>query len=434
MHTHYDELKVKQDAPLEVIRAAYKVLCQKYHPDKFPGREESANKIMKTINAAFALLSNPDKRRAYDALIAETTAKEANKQQKAAEARWQANAKAAANNEQVPTYKPNFFSSPLRIIGLFITILAMYFYFHMLNARYGAATQHAAIQSNDVVCTNDTEPPQDNIASLTVLRKNANNGDIAAQFQLGVMYDYGWSVPKNRREAVNWYHKAAAQGHTAAQFHLGMLNNNGKPVRKNNAVATNWCQKLSAQLETQTRSCFGIKHIDNSTAPKSNTETAKPLLSGRYQDNGDGTITDLTTNLMWKRCPEGQIWNNKHCIGKSHHLSWDEIMPNERQRSWRSFAGYTDWRVPTIENLHTLVYCSSGKPKTWNNTGDSCAGKYATPTIDTSAFPYASKYDMTTWSASASDRPLARSLGFAYGDNGWESRSNAHTVRLVRGG
>ena len=33
IRTHYDNLKVARDAPIEVIRAAYKSLCMKYHPD-----------------------------------------------------------------------------------------------------------------------------------------------------------------------------------------------------------------------------------------------------------------------------------------------------------------------------------------------------------------------------------------------------------------
>jgi len=37
VRTHYDNLKVARDAPHEVIRAAYKTLSQKYHPDRSQG-------------------------------------------------------------------------------------------------------------------------------------------------------------------------------------------------------------------------------------------------------------------------------------------------------------------------------------------------------------------------------------------------------------
>lgn len=42
IHTHYDNLKVARIAPPEVIRAAYRTLSQKYHPDKNPGNAEIA--------------------------------------------------------------------------------------------------------------------------------------------------------------------------------------------------------------------------------------------------------------------------------------------------------------------------------------------------------------------------------------------------------
>ncbi|MCS6804710.1 MAG: DnaJ domain-containing protein, partial [Blastocatellia bacterium] len=37
LHTHYDNLKVARNAPPEVIRAAYKTLSQRFHPDRNPG-------------------------------------------------------------------------------------------------------------------------------------------------------------------------------------------------------------------------------------------------------------------------------------------------------------------------------------------------------------------------------------------------------------
>ena len=63
--THYDTLNVARNAPPEVIRAAYKVLAQKYHPDRNPGDAKAAEK-MKAINAAYEVLSDAQKRREYD--------------------------------------------------------------------------------------------------------------------------------------------------------------------------------------------------------------------------------------------------------------------------------------------------------------------------------------------------------------------------------
>ncbi|MES3021388.1 MAG: J domain-containing protein [Pseudomonadota bacterium] len=69
IHTHYDNLKVARMAPQEVIRAAYKALSQKYHPDKNPGDEKSA-RIMAIVNSAYGILSDPERRKEHDEWIA----------------------------------------------------------------------------------------------------------------------------------------------------------------------------------------------------------------------------------------------------------------------------------------------------------------------------------------------------------------------------
>jgi|GEM_PF-2422267 len=74
IHTHYDNLKVARDAPPEVIRAAYKTLSQKYHPDRH-GNSADAIRIIQIINTAYAVLSDPAKRREHDDWIARNEAK-----------------------------------------------------------------------------------------------------------------------------------------------------------------------------------------------------------------------------------------------------------------------------------------------------------------------------------------------------------------------
>lgn len=58
LRTHYDNLKVARDAPVEVIRAAYRTLSQKYHPDRNDGDPRAA-RIMVLLNKSYAVLSDP---------------------------------------------------------------------------------------------------------------------------------------------------------------------------------------------------------------------------------------------------------------------------------------------------------------------------------------------------------------------------------------
>ena len=71
MQTLYEVLKVQEDAPIEVIRAAYKVLSSKYHPDKNPGDSE-ASEMMQKINRAYNILRDPEARARYDAALKRT--------------------------------------------------------------------------------------------------------------------------------------------------------------------------------------------------------------------------------------------------------------------------------------------------------------------------------------------------------------------------
>ncbi|RZT42205.1 DnaJ-like protein [Cupriavidus agavae] len=97
MHTHYDNLKVSRDAPPEVIRAAYKSLSQKYHPDRHADGEE-ANRIMRLLNAAYDVLRDPGKRAEHDQWIVAQEKLEAD--QKLRRAQAQRTAAAAQAHQQ----------------------------------------------------------------------------------------------------------------------------------------------------------------------------------------------------------------------------------------------------------------------------------------------------------------------------------------------
>ncbi|WP_175691672.1 J domain-containing protein [Burkholderia anthina] len=78
--THYDVLRATRDAPPEVIRAAYRALSQKWHPDK--NKSPDAGRMMQAINAAYEILSDSARRAHYDQeLDAEDVARAASQRQ-----------------------------------------------------------------------------------------------------------------------------------------------------------------------------------------------------------------------------------------------------------------------------------------------------------------------------------------------------------------
>ncbi|MDO9141642.1 MAG: DnaJ domain-containing protein [Methylobacter sp.] len=63
----YKILGVIGSAELAVIKAAYKALIMIYHPDRYHGDKKEAVRKSKEINEAYAVLTDPDKRKKYDA-------------------------------------------------------------------------------------------------------------------------------------------------------------------------------------------------------------------------------------------------------------------------------------------------------------------------------------------------------------------------------
>jgi len=61
----YELLGLERTANQGQIKHAYRKLAMKYHPDKNPGNEEAAEKF-KELSTAYAVLSDPNKKRQYD--------------------------------------------------------------------------------------------------------------------------------------------------------------------------------------------------------------------------------------------------------------------------------------------------------------------------------------------------------------------------------
>lgn len=82
MKNYYEILEVSENASKEVIDKAYKVLAKKYHPDlQEEKNKKSAEEKIKSLNEAYEILSNPEKRKTYDDKITRLKQEEERKKQ-----------------------------------------------------------------------------------------------------------------------------------------------------------------------------------------------------------------------------------------------------------------------------------------------------------------------------------------------------------------
>lgn len=72
----------------------------------------------------------------------------------------------------------------------------------------------------------------------------------------------------------------------------------------------------------------------------------------RYIDNGDGTVTDMISGLMWQQSFDH---NGDGSVDYSDKLTLGEVLDLPGSVNT---GGYTDWRVPTIKEMYSLILFS----------------------------------------------------------------------------
>jgi hypothetical protein len=191
-------------------------------------------------------------------------------------------------------------------------------------------------------------------------------------------------------------------------------------------------QKATEERErtSATQLVMAQKLPDEKKQPESRRESTdtKGQMSDRYRDNGDGTLIDTLTKLQWMRCSVGQTWDGSTCQGNasSHNFARALMVP-------KSLAGYSDWRLPSIDELKTLVHCSAGLPSKWNTTGTPCSRNSLAPVILIDAFPNTPNSFYWSDSAYTVFSPDKWLVNFENGSADGFSVSSEGKIRLVRG-
>jgi hypothetical protein len=139
------------------------------------------------------------------------------------------------------------------------------------------------------------------------------------------------------------------------------------------------------------------------------------LVAHRYADQDDGTVVDVKTSLQWMRFSLGQTWNGKTNIAEAKRYTWQEALnAADDFNQAGGFAGYQDWRVPSIDELKTLV--EKGKK----------------PAINHAMFPATPLSLFWSSTSTVNVNQSAWALYFYGGSAYWYGKTSYYYLRLVR--
>ena len=127
-----------------------------------------------------------------------------------------------------------------------------------INAQYYLGLMYA----------NGRGVPRDYAEAVKWWRKAADQGDADAQVYLGLMYEKGQGVAQDHAEAVKWFRKAADQGSADAQFGLGFKYKYGRGVLRNYAEAVNWYRKAADQGDADAQYNLGLMYANGQGVPQ----------------------------------------------------------------------------------------------------------------------------------------------------------------------
>ncbi len=114
----------------------------------------------------------------------------------------------------------------------------------------------------------DANARGDYAKALRLIRPLANDGDAAAQFNLGLMYITGHGVQQDDAAAALWFRKAAEQGYVLAQSNLGTLYLYGRGVVQDDTEAVMWFRKAADQGDAVAELYLGVMYAEGRGVPQ----------------------------------------------------------------------------------------------------------------------------------------------------------------------
>jgi len=143
-----------------------------------------------------------------------------------------------------------------------------------------------------------------------------------------------------------------------------------------------------------------------------------------YEDNGDGTITDTNTGLTWEKLSmDGSV----HDVGNTYTFD-NAIAGHVATLNTMSYAGHSDWRVPNVKELASIVNYDFVAPSVSSAFNNGCSSGCSVTTCSCTA---TTKYWTSTTLTNAP--PSGWFVNFFFGSVNFDNKSMGFSVRAVRG-
>jgi hypothetical protein len=91
---------------------------------------------------------------------------------------------------------------------------------------------------------------------------------------------------------------------------------------------------------------------------------SRSMPAERFDDQGDGTVIDRTTRLMWMKCVLGQTSSPGGCTGTAATSTWDGAQREAQALNRSGSLFYSDWRLPQVRELATITERACQNPRT----------------------------------------------------------------------
>jgi len=188
--------------------------------------------------------------------------------------------------------------------------------------------------------------------ALAAARVKASAGDVVAQFSLGAMIYYGGT---DTAQAVDWFRRAAAQGYAPAEFQMGQVYEFGFTVERDDRQALAWYRKAAGHGSAAAQRSVGDFYRTGRGVKADAAEAARWYRRGADGDDiraqnelgqlyfsGTGVARDYASAYLWFSLAAGQapLEDNRNGLLELRNIAAARMTPEAVAEAARRVAAW----------------------------------------------------------------------------------------------